>query len=181
MYLHRSNRAEVLVAKLAEVVKSPAGGPFACECIAVQGKGMERWLSMELAKRHGVWANPDFPFARELVTRAYAAVLPEQGACSWETSTLTWAIAEGLERMQARSGLPPYAPTSQRTVGAESSCNSLSALPPCSMVTPSIGPSYWRIGNNSEVKTGKRSFGKRSPRSTPSRMLARCRRLSLRS
>ncbi len=61
MFLHRSNRAEVLVAKLAEVVATPAGGPFESECIVVQGKGMERWLTMELSKRHGVWAHPDFP------------------------------------------------------------------------------------------------------------------------
>ena len=31
---------------------------------------MERWLSMQLARRLGVWANPAFPFPRQLVERA---------------------------------------------------------------------------------------------------------------
>ncbi len=80
MYVHRSNRAEELVRVLADVVATPSGDPFARECIVVQGRGMERWLSLELARRHGVWANPDFPFPRHLILRALDAVLGPRAA-----------------------------------------------------------------------------------------------------
>lgn len=104
MFLHRSNRAEVLAERLAEVVATPLGGPFEPECIAVQGKGMERWLTMELAKRHGVWANPDFPFVRAVIERAFQAVLPEERDGAWDSAALTWAAAKGLHSMQGRTG-----------------------------------------------------------------------------
>tara|TARA_R110002096_G_scaffold435826_2_gene663600 strand:+ start:138355 stop:141633 length:3279 start_codon:yes stop_codon:yes gene_type:complete len=107
MFLHRSNRAEVLVAKLADVVATPVGGPFEGECIVVQGKGMERWLTMELSKRHGVWANPDFPFARGIVERAFAAVLPDEGKEAWDSSGLTWAVAKGLLEHANARGFEP--------------------------------------------------------------------------
>lgn len=108
MFLHRSNRAEVLVAKLAEVVAAPVGGPFDSECIVVQGKGMERWLTMELSKRHGVWANPDFPFARGIVERAFGALLPDVGQHTWDSAGLTWAVAKGL---LAHANKPGFEPT----------------------------------------------------------------------
>ena len=77
LWLHRSNRVEELVEALAGVVARPGPDVFASECIAVQGRGMERWLSMELSRRLGVWANPEFPFPRRLVERALDAVLGE--------------------------------------------------------------------------------------------------------
>ncbi len=104
MYLHRSNRAEVLVSRLADVAATPLGGPLDRECVVVQGKGMERWLTMKLAERHGVWANPDFPFARSIIGRAFAAVLPEHGRQGWDSTALTWATAKALLQMQTRSG-----------------------------------------------------------------------------
>jgi hypothetical protein len=64
MIVHRSNRTEVLVDALAELVAVPPEDPFAPETIVVQGRGMARWLSLELAGRLGVWANPAFPFPR---------------------------------------------------------------------------------------------------------------------
>ncbi|MGH7790159.1 MAG: exodeoxyribonuclease V subunit gamma, partial [Candidatus Binatia bacterium] len=59
MWVHRSNRIEALVRRLVEVVAPPLADPFAADCIVVQGRGMERWLSMQLAQHLGIWANPD--------------------------------------------------------------------------------------------------------------------------
>ena len=67
MHVHRSNRTERLFDVLADVVATPLADPMARECIGVQGRGMERWLSMRLARRFGVWANPEFPFPRLLI------------------------------------------------------------------------------------------------------------------
>jgi exodeoxyribonuclease V gamma subunit len=98
--VHRSNRVEHLLAALAEVVTDPLPDPFTRECIVVQGRGMERWLSMQLAQRLGVWANPDFPFPRRAVERVLAAMLGEEpdAGQAFAPETLTWAIAAELPR-----------------------------------------------------------------------------------
>jgi len=109
MYVHRSNRTETLLAELASVVARPIGGPFEPECIVVQGRGMERWLSMELARRFGVWAHPDFPFPRHVIERALAAVLGprEPGTDGFTPDILLWAIAELLPRLLGGAEFTP--------------------------------------------------------------------------
>ncbi len=109
MFLYRSNRAEVLVGELARLVAKPIGGPLASECIVVQGKGMERWLAMELARAHGVWANPDFPFARTVIERAFAAVLGTEASEQWQAQSLRWAVAKTLLHMQHTPGFESIA------------------------------------------------------------------------
>jgi len=98
VYVHRSNRTEQLVDILCDVVRNPLASPFDQECIVVQGRGMERWLAMQLASRLGVWANPDFPFPRKLVERAFAAATGEKEdvGARYQPETLTWAIADLL-------------------------------------------------------------------------------------
>ena len=107
MIVHTSNRIEDLVALLADLVATPACepslGPLAPETIAVQGRGMERWLSMELSNRLGVWANPSFPFPRRLIECAFDAVLgPAVGRAGFEPESLTWVIADLLPRLLER-------------------------------------------------------------------------------
>ncbi|MEY4582398.1 MAG: exodeoxyribonuclease gamma subunit, partial [Pseudomonadota bacterium] len=66
-YVHRSNRTERLVDVLAQVVAKPLATVLEPEWVVVSSPGMERWLSMQLAQRVGVWANPSFPFPRKLI------------------------------------------------------------------------------------------------------------------
>jgi exodeoxyribonuclease V gamma subunit len=103
MHVHRSNRTEQLVEILCDVVRAPLASPFAKECIVVQGRGMERWLSMRLAERLGVWANPEFPFPRNLIERAFAAVSGDGDdvGTRYQPQTLQWAIADLLPRFLA--------------------------------------------------------------------------------
>ncbi|MCG8554510.1 MAG: exodeoxyribonuclease V subunit gamma [Proteobacteria bacterium] len=107
--MHRSNSAEQLVEALAQLVRTPVCDPgpntralavMDAECIAVQSKGMERWLSMQLARRLGIWANPDFPFPRRLVERLFEAVLgPCPQAAAYAPSALVWAVAAQLPEL----------------------------------------------------------------------------------
>ena len=118
LWLHRSNRVEELVEALAGVVARPGPDVFASECIAVQGRGMERWLSMELSRRLGVWANPEFPFPRRLVERALDAVLgevPESGL-AFDPERLLWSVAELLPGLSRR---PEFAPVARYLEGDE--------------------------------------------------------------
>ncbi len=109
LHVHRSNQMEALVGRLAEVVAEPAGGVLEPECIVVQGLGMERWVSTELAQRLGVWANPDFPFPRRLVTRAIETILgePVPAGGTFEPETLLWSIADLLRSQGERPELAP--------------------------------------------------------------------------
>jgi exodeoxyribonuclease V gamma subunit len=55
--LHTSNRLEILPEKLAEVLSKPLASPLQQEIILVQSRGMERWVSMELARHNGICAS----------------------------------------------------------------------------------------------------------------------------
>ena len=109
MKVHRSNRTEELVEILCDVVREPLASPFAKECIVVQGRGMERWLSMRLAQRLGVWANPEFPFPRSLIERAFAAVSgdAEDVGAKYQPETLLWAIADLLPALLEHDAFAP--------------------------------------------------------------------------
>lgn len=103
--VHLSNRVEELVAVLAERVAEPCPeASLAPETIAVQGRGMERWLAMELSRRLGVWANPSFPFPRRLIESVFEAVIgPVPGSGSrFEPEAMTWKIAAVLPALLER-------------------------------------------------------------------------------
>ena len=57
MKIFYSNKLEILAEELGNTLKIPLSSPFDEEVIIVQSKGMERWLSMELAEKHGICAN----------------------------------------------------------------------------------------------------------------------------
>jgi exodeoxyribonuclease V gamma subunit len=61
MNLYTSNRLEILTEKLAEVLSKPLLFPLQQEIVLVQRKGIERWVSMELAGHNGVRAESWVP------------------------------------------------------------------------------------------------------------------------
>ncbi len=109
MIVHRSNRTEVLVDALAELVRVPPADPFAPETIVVQGRGMARWLGLELAARLGIWANPSFPFPRAFIEQVATAVLgePAGGAAVFTPEGLRWAVAAELLRQASAARFAP--------------------------------------------------------------------------
>ncbi len=93
----RSNRLEALVDALATVVEAPLSSPFAKEAILVPSRALAAWLSTELAKRHGVWANPDFPTPRAWLDALTALTTTASGAADpFHPEALTWSIAAAL-------------------------------------------------------------------------------------
>jgi exodeoxyribonuclease V gamma subunit len=95
--LYTSNRLESLLDGLASVVSEPLASPMVSEVIVVQSKGMERWLSMELAKKLGIWMNCRFPFPNKFVWEMFAAVIPELPDLSlFSPQVMTWRIMKQL-------------------------------------------------------------------------------------
>ena len=68
---------EILAGAMAKILETPLSSPFAQEIIIVQSKGMEHWISMELARRHGICANIDFPFPNAFVYEMFQKVIPD--------------------------------------------------------------------------------------------------------
>jgi exodeoxyribonuclease V gamma subunit len=75
--LHQSNKTEILLDCLIEILSTPLSNPFAPETIVVQSKGMERWLSLKLAEHLGCCANIHFPFPNAIVQSLFNYLMPD--------------------------------------------------------------------------------------------------------
>ncbi|MBU5612195.1 exodeoxyribonuclease V subunit gamma [Geomonas azotofigens] len=114
LHIHTSNLMEHLVDRLEKVVRAPRRAPctpFDKELIVVQSKGMQRWLSMELAARIGVWANGEFLFPNRFVERVFAKVLPDapEEAPLFSPEVLTWRILGLLREATGQPGFEEIA------------------------------------------------------------------------
>ncbi|MDI6776368.1 MAG: exodeoxyribonuclease V subunit gamma [Syntrophales bacterium] len=100
-----SNRLEMLAEKLAETLRIPLSSPFEKEVIVVQSKGMERWISLELARHHGVCANYRFPFPRTAVNEIFSAVIPEfREDSSFVPEIMRWKVMKLLPSCITKQG-----------------------------------------------------------------------------
>jgi exodeoxyribonuclease V gamma subunit len=98
MELIRSNRTEALADALTAQVRESPLDPFEKDVVVVQSRGMERWLTLALTERLGVWANPWFPFPRALIEWALGELDAGQteNSKAYDRSRLKWTIAELL-------------------------------------------------------------------------------------
>ncbi|MCL2789462.1 MAG: exodeoxyribonuclease V subunit gamma [Desulfobulbus sp.] len=103
MFLHQSNRLEVLLRQLRTILRDPLPDPLIPEIIVVHNSGMAQWLAQQLAFADGIAAHCHFPlparFAWDLVRRLGAA-LPEEDA--FRKPVLRWRIAGLLPSLLAR-------------------------------------------------------------------------------
>ncbi|MEW6378205.1 MAG: exodeoxyribonuclease V subunit gamma [bacterium] len=100
-----SNRLEVLVDCLAEAISEPLPSPLDQEHIVVQSKGMERWLSMRLARRFGIWGNCRYPFPNIIIHDLIQSVVPDlPDSTPFEPGILAWRIAKHLPACSLRPG-----------------------------------------------------------------------------
>ncbi len=98
--LYTSNRMEVLVDTLAKALKKPLASVFDQEVIVVQSRGMQRWLSMELAKRFGVWANGRYPFPNAMVQELFEMHFSEKPDTSlFKPDVMSWRIMRLLPEL----------------------------------------------------------------------------------
>ncbi len=96
---------EVLVRALAEALETPLTSPLKSEIIVVQSRGMERWLSMELARYHGIVANCTFPFPNAFVLDLFRQVVDEASERSpFDPDILTWRVMTRLSDLISEPG-----------------------------------------------------------------------------
>lgn len=95
--LYTGNRLELLADLLATVLEAPLASPLAQEIIVVQSKGMERWLSLQLAAHFGVCANCRFPFPNAFLKEVFQSVLPDLSLSPlFDPEYATWRIMQLL-------------------------------------------------------------------------------------
>ncbi|OIN95449.1 MAG: exodeoxyribonuclease V subunit gamma [Deltaproteobacteria bacterium CG1_02_45_11] len=75
--IYTSNRLEILAEKLARIVSDPLPSLFSPEIIIVQSRGMERWVSMELARHNGICANCSFFFPNSFLQEIVRKIIPD--------------------------------------------------------------------------------------------------------
>jgi exodeoxyribonuclease V gamma subunit len=94
LHIYVGNRLETLMDAMAEAFEtSPLPCPLQKEIVVVQSKGMERWISMELAKRFGICANVDFPFPNSMMTSLMKTALTDLPDLSlYGVEYLQWII-----------------------------------------------------------------------------------------
>jgi len=95
--LFTSNRMEVLAGALAEILRAAPAPPLENEIIVIQSGGMERWLSMELARYHGIAANYAFPFPNAFVRDLFRQIFPDAPERSpFDRDIMNWRIMKRL-------------------------------------------------------------------------------------
>ncbi len=111
LVVHRSNRMEQLVEALSAVLARPVDDPLLAETILLQSRGLQRWLSMELAARLGVWANASFPFPRSFFEGLFDRLEIEGPAepVAFAREQLTWTIAALLATAVREPAFAPVA------------------------------------------------------------------------
>ncbi|OUD12449.1 exodeoxyribonuclease V subunit gamma [Thioflexithrix psekupsensis] len=96
-HIYHSNRLEQLAEQLSSLIKTPLAHPFLAECIVVQSKGMERWLSMQLAERLGIAANIEFPFPNTIIWRLFRSLFRQLSEFSvFDREVMLWQFMELL-------------------------------------------------------------------------------------
>jgi exodeoxyribonuclease V gamma subunit len=96
LIVHRAERADRLVDELARHIGDE--DPFAPDVVAVATRGIERWVTQQLAQRSGICANVRFPSPRAIVTDAVArasGIDPLEDP--WHPARAAWTLAEVID------------------------------------------------------------------------------------
>ena len=77
MYLHQSNRLDILFHQLGAVLETPLDNPLAPEIIVVHNQGMAQWVGQQIAFTTGIAAHLQFPLPARFVWDLYHRVSGE--------------------------------------------------------------------------------------------------------
>ncbi len=116
LHVHRSERAEALVAPLAAVLAEVPADPFTPDVVAVPTRGVERWLAQRLShhlgagETAGICANVDFRGPRRLVEQVVADLTDlDPDDDPWRPERLAWSVLEVLDAHLAEPWAAPLA------------------------------------------------------------------------
>lgn len=106
LFVFRSNRVEHLAAALgADLRSAPLPDPMSPELIVIGNRGMERWLSHQLAEQLGICANVQFWFPQRVLDAELREAQPAEhralSPAAWQPQALAWSILHELPGLLA--------------------------------------------------------------------------------
>ncbi|MBN1548897.1 MAG: exodeoxyribonuclease V subunit gamma, partial [Syntrophaceae bacterium] len=105
LHITTSNMMEILAARLADVMAEPLASPLDEEIVLINSRGMERWLSMQLAEHHGICANMSFRFPRPFFMDLLEKATGTFGSTAlYQPDYLTWKIMKILPETSGKIG-----------------------------------------------------------------------------
>jgi exodeoxyribonuclease V gamma subunit len=108
LHVHRSERADPLVAALGEVLAVPPADPIVADVVSVPTRGVERWLAQRLSHRLGVCANVDMPLPGVWVDGVTATACGLDAATDpWRPERLTWTLVGLIDEADPDGPLAP--------------------------------------------------------------------------
>ena len=114
-----SNRMESLIRLLGDRLETQPLLPLEEEVIIVQSKGMERWISLNLARRFGIWANARYPFPNAFVHDLFSAMLPEsEEELGFRPEYLRWNLFELIPQLLDRTAFVSLSEYLDRSEGS---------------------------------------------------------------
>ena len=94
--------------RLPEVLRSPMlSSALAPEIVVVQSRGMERWITIQLARIHGICANITFPFPNTILHDISAGLIPDLPAAEdspFHPDVMTFRILERIPECLSKPG-----------------------------------------------------------------------------
>ena len=117
LWVHTSNRLEVLARKLAGGLNDQfTVDPLVPEIVLLQSRGMQRWLSLIIARINGICANIHFPFPNAFFEELYSSINTRASdADPFSSATLAFRILQLLPDLMGR---PEFRPL-ERYVGQD--------------------------------------------------------------
>lgn len=89
--LYTGNRLEDLAGRLADIVSSSPLPVFGRETVVLQSHGMMKWLTVEMCRRLGIWANYDFLFPNRMAGNLLDSFFPGySGRRFFDRDIMTW-------------------------------------------------------------------------------------------
>ncbi len=105
LHITTSNMMEILAARLTDVISTPLTSPLSPEIVLINSRGMERWLSMQLADHHGICANMSFQFPRPFLLDLLQNMAGAPGTPDlYHPDCLTWKIMKLLPDISSQPG-----------------------------------------------------------------------------
>ncbi len=97
LFLHLSNRIEVLATHLARKLSARSGDPLSIQTVMVHSRGTARWLSMQIAAHNGISMGVRYPFPRAVVDELMASLLEGRTASRrFSPDPMSWWIFDRL-------------------------------------------------------------------------------------
>lgn len=92
--LYSGNRLEILTDKFAGTISLSPLPVMKKETIVLQSMGMMKWLTVEMSRRLGIWANYEYIFPNKMVGNILNSFLPGKGSERFfDKDIMTWRCA----------------------------------------------------------------------------------------